>query len=152
MLLNQVAFYAETIEESDRIKDLFGLRNETWIKDTVTARSSVYGSGWETNVAELEFNYSMQIELEILRYIKGPSWHDVDRNLNRNSFISHIGIHLEDGEDFPPMPGCMLVQETITDNHTSEYLVKNGRTYHYKIFKLTQGSYIKYIKRIEVSF
>jgi hypothetical protein len=51
------------------------------------------------------------------------------------------------------MAGCRLVQETFTTKHTSEYLTKEGspgfgRKYHYRIFELSPGSYIKYIKRI----
>jgi hypothetical protein len=153
--IDQVAIYSETPEEIERIKALFGLQDAKWISDTVTAMSSVYGSGLEQNIAELLFNYDLGVELEILRYVSGPSWHDVRSSgmapavyVPPKSFISHIGIHLEDSEEFPPMPGCELVQETWTQSHTSKYLVANGRTYHYKIFELSPGSYIKYIKRI----
>lgn len=154
--MNQIAFYCETPEEVERIKALFGLQDGNWIADTVTAMSSVYGSGLEQNIAELLFNYHLGVELEILRYVSGPSWHDIRLTSTANgradsSFISHIGIHLDDNEDFPPMPGCELVQETWTQSHTSEYLVANGRKYHYRIFELSPGSYIKYIKRIHAT-
>lgn len=154
--MNQVAFYANTKEESDRIKAMFGLQDADWIIDTVTSQSSVFGSGTEQQVAELQFCYALGIELEILRYVVGPSWHDIRlystaNGRADNSFISHIGIHLEDNEDFPPMPGCELVQETRTESHTSKYLVANGRKYHYRIFELSPGSYIKYIKRVHAS-
>ncbi len=163
MKMDQVAFYAASDEEAEKIKAQLGLANSSWIKDTVTARSIVSGIEGE-NVAELQFNYDLEIELEILRYTKGPNWHlnnplmvpwlTKDRKVwHIPSFISHVGIHLGDEEDFPAMWHCKLVQETFTKSHTSEYLTKPGspgfgRLYHYKIFELSPGSYIKYIKRI----
>lgn len=158
MRIDQVAIYTETDSEIARIKAMFGLQDAEWSSDTVTAISSVYGSAPEQNVAELLFNYDLGIEFEILRYIEGPSWHDVRASgltpaiyIPPQPFISHIGLHLEDDEDFPDMPGCELVQETFTRSHTSKYLVENGRTYHYRIFQLSPGSYIKYIKRVHRS-
>lgn len=165
MKIDQIAFYAASDEEAARIKSQFKLTNAEWIKDTVTARSHIIDIGWvEEQVAELQFNYTLGIELEILRYIKGPSWHHSNPLLvpefskghkiwNVPSFISHVGIHLEDGESFPKMADCKLVQETLTKSHTSDYLTQPDspgykRTYHYKIFELSPGSYIKYIKRL----
>lgn len=162
MKMDQLAFYADTDVQANRIKDQLGLIDAEWIKDTVTAKSEVWPFSTEENVAELQFNYSLGIELEILRYVKGCSWHHqnplavkggFDRKGANLPFISHVGIHLEDNEDFPEMRYCPLVQETFTISHTSEYLTKEGspgfgRKYHYRIFELSPGSYIKYIRRI----
>lgn len=151
MKIDQIAFYAKDDDEASRLKKLLGLENAEWIEDVVTANSSVWGSRYEKNQAILMFNYDLGIELEILRYVAGPSWHDTYENLHHNkglSFISHVGIHLEDGEEFPEMPLCKLAQETWTINHTSPYLVQNGRTYHYRIYEVSPDTYIKYIKRI----
>jgi hypothetical protein len=161
MKCDQVAFYAVSNEEAEKIKVQLGLDKAEWIKDTVTARSIVRGEEGH-NIAELQFNYSLGIELEILRYISGPHWHKKNpfnvavatgMKFLYPPFISHVGIHLDDGEDFPAMEHCKLVQETFTINHTSEYLTKEGspgfgRKYHYRIHELSRGSYIKYIKRI----
>jgi hypothetical protein len=122
------------------------------IKDTVHARSKVLNFPEQPNTAELQFNYSLGIELEILRYVHGQNWH-LHNPLHRYSvpFISHVGIHLDDGEEFPAMEHGKLVQETWTISHTSEYLTTGagaGRKYHYRIFELSPGSYIKYIRRI----
>lgn len=150
MKIDQIAFYAATEGEADKIKVQFGLFNSQWIKDTVVANSTV-GSLKGVNVAELQFNYDLGIELEILRYIGGLSWHDSNPLRGDVSFISHVGIHLDDGEEFPWMPNCRLVQETFTQSHTAEYLTTGaaaGRKYHYRIFEMSPGSYIKYIRRI----
>lgn len=158
MKLDQIAFYAATPTHADEIKAQFGLTNAKWVLDTVTARSIVAGNDAEAeNVAELQFNYDRGIELEIIRYISGPHWH-VRRNPNFDKsrpFLSHAGIHLENGEDFPSTVWS-LVQETFTLSHTAEYLTKPGspgfgRKYHYRIFEVSPGSYIKYIKRINPS-
>lgn len=160
MKCDQIAFYAATQQQSDAIKAHFGLTHAEWVQDTVTARSIVNGVDG-INKAELQFNYSLGIELEILRYIEGMSWHHANplassaftRGLLKAPFISHVGIHLDDGEPFPEMAGCRLVQETFTLEHTGKYLTDPaspgfGRKYHYRIFELSPGSYIKYIARI----
>lgn len=157
MRLDQTAFYASTNEQAEQIKSQFGLADAEWIKDTVHARSIVWGAECE-NVAELQFNYSLGgHELEILRYVSGPNWHDPKALLYRQGFkvpfISHVGLHLDDGEEFPAMEHCKLVQETFTISHTAKYLTAPdspaaGRLYHYRIFELSPGSYIKYIRRI----
>jgi hypothetical protein len=161
MKLDQIAFYAATPALADEIKSQFGLTNAKWVLDTVTARSIVAGNDHDAeNVAELQFNYDLGIEFEILRYISGPHWH-IRRNPNfdkSRAFLSHAGIHLDDNEDFPlpDLRGWSLVQETFTISHTSEYLTQPGspgfgRKYHYRIFEVSPGSYIKYIKRINPS-
>lgn len=157
MKIDQIALYCSTDKQADQIKAQFGLTNAQWIQDTVTARSIVDGVEG-VNVAELQFNYDSGIELEILRYIDGPHWHlknqafgHLPADAEAPAFISHVGIHLDDGEEFPAMEHCKLVQETFTLSHTSEYLTTGpakGRLYHYRIFELSEGSYIKYIRRI----
>lgn len=154
MKIDQIAIYCSTDEQAEQIKAQFGLANSEWIKDTVHARSKVWDFLEQPNTAELQFNYSLGIELEIIRYIQGPNWHDpaeIIANGFKVPFISHIGIHLDDDEEFPAMEHCRLVQETWTVSHTSEYLTTGagaGRKYHYRIFEMAPGSYIKYIRRI----
>lgn len=157
MKIDQVAYYCATPHEANEIKIDLDLKDESaWIKDTVTAKSRVRKGNKIINcinVAELQFNYSLGIELEIIRYIKGDHWHP--EPLFRKS-ISHIGVHLEDGEAFPVLPHSQLVQETKTISHTSEYLTDPKspgykRLYHYRIFEMAPGNYIKYIRRIHAS-
>lgn len=163
MRADQIAFYALDDVQIEQIKAQLGLANSQWIKDTVTANSNVAVAeqGSMENIAELQFNYDLGIELEILRYISGPHWHLGnplfnptplgDRIWTTPPFISHVGIHLDDGEEFPAMEQCKLVQETFTISHTAPYLTTGpaaGRKYHYRIFEMSPGSYIKYIKRL----
>lgn len=157
MKIDQIAIYVEGDEDAARVKAQFGLSNAAWIKDTVKARSIVNGVEGE-NIAELQFNYDLGIELEILRYVSGPHWHLGNPLYGPKPiciavapFISHVGIHLDDEEVFPIMEHCNLVQETFTISHTAPYLTTGpaaGRKYHYKIFELSPGSYIKYIRRM----
>lgn len=149
MKCDQIAFYCDTPEQEKEFKALFGLQDAEWIKDTVIANSSVFGGRIQQNVAQLQFNYDLGIELEILRYVNGPSWHQ--SRPKDTPFISHIGLHLGDNEDFPKMKNCALVQETWTLQHTSPYLVTGagaGRRYHYRIFQVGPTDFVKYIKRI----
>lgn len=154
MKMDQLAIYCSTNEQAAQIKAQFGLSEAPWVLDTVTSRSKVWDLPEQSNKAELQFNYSLGIELEILRYVSGPHWADPASLLGEGfkvPFISHVGIHLEDGEEFPAMEHCKLVQETWTVSHTAPYLTTGpaaGRKYHYRIFKLSSGSYIKYIRRI----
>ena len=154
MKIDQIAFYCSTLEQASQVKAQFGLINANWIQDTVVARSKVWDLQEQSNTAELQFNYDLGIELEILRYIKGPHWADPAQLLYNGfkvPFISHVGIHLDDGEEFPAMANCRLVQETWTISHTAPYLTTGpaaGRKYHYRIFEMSPGSYIKYIRRI----
>lgn len=156
MKIDQIAYYCNSDIAAQQLKEWFGLQDKEWIKDVVTGRSTM-SIGSRTyiaqNVAELQFNYDLGIELEILKYIQGDHFHMESSNLSSKPYISHVGIHLEDHEDFPQMSGAKLIQETFTISHTAEYLTKPGspgygRTYHYRIFQAQKGSFIKYIKRI----
>ena len=159
MKIDQIAFYARSVEQIVEIKTMFGLLDAKWIEDQVTAKSLFRDGKWCVNKANLLFNYDLGIELEVLSYVDGDHWH-INNPLHITKlheapqpFISHVGIHLADGEAFPEMVGYKLVQETFTFNHMGEYFgvgqPGHGRTYHYKIFEFTPGSYIKYIKRIQ---
>jgi hypothetical protein len=154
MKVDQVAIYAVDERVVEEVKADFNLTNAVWTRDVVTAYSKVIiGNelkGGE-NVAELLFNYDLGgIEFEIIRYLSGYHWHAA--HLANRKFISHIGVHLDDGEPFPLLAG-RIVQETWTQTHTSDYLTNPTspgylRTYHYRIFELSPGSYIKFIRRI----
>jgi hypothetical protein len=154
MKIDQVAYYCTDDHAVKDLKDNLGLKKSAWVTDTVTGMSKVVlPNGTITsgeNVAELQFNYSLGIELEILRYISGPHWHAL---YMPRLFISHIGVHLEDGEAFPSMQHSRIVQETRTLKHTSEYLTDPsspgfGRTYQYRIYEMGPHNYIKFIRRV----
>src|SRR6478736_3966760 len=101
MKMDQIAFYCPTEEAEVQVKENFGLMHyDDWVKDTVVAESWVKDIGYVKTVGWLQFNYSLGVELEILRYVEGKSWHDRDRMPDGQPFISHIGIHLEDCEEF----------------------------------------------------
>lgn len=161
MKIDQIAFYCADDKAEAIIKAHFGLQDAEWKKDTVTAISRFHADGEVidevTNIGYLQFNYDLGIELEILRYDDDSEhWHMEQvwkqRLLGANfPFISHVGIHLDEGEDFPVVDANMflLVQETWTKSHTNPYVVEKKRLYHYRIYKCKgSNSYIKYIKRV----
>lgn len=163
MKLDQIAFYCETEEAERKCKASLGLLDASWAEDVVTGKSRVMHPDGSVvsglNVGLLKFNYDLGIEVEILRYISGIHWH-------RNNPVwlakkeddwmqSHIGFHIADGADFPPMnKEFNLVQETETVSHTNPFLTDPnsrgfGRKYKYKIFSTpTPGLYFKYIARV----
>jgi hypothetical protein len=155
MKIDQVAYYAATEIAADEIKADFGLTNAVWVKDIVTGVSKVaIGATFTSGIsqAELSFNYNLGVELEIIRYLSGPHWHQGNVT-HAHKFMSHVGCHLEDGEPFPLMPHSRLVQETQTTSHTSDYLTLPdspgyNRKYHYRIYEMGPGTYVKFIKRI----
>lgn len=154
MKIDQIAFYCKTDNEERQVKEHFGLSDAEWIKDNVVS-SSIIGGKEYANTASLQFNYDLGIELEILRYTCGLNWHINNPGKGvTHPFISHVGIHLGDGEPFPDEAGRFifkLVQETFTQSHTAEYLTTGpgaGRLYHYKIYEMAPGHYVKYIRRI----
>lgn len=156
MKMDQIAFYARNRLEEFNIKALLGLGDAEWIVDQVMGHVEVgidlnTNSGIEGNsVGLLQFNYDRGIEIEILRYMEGPNWHDNNPALyGGGGFISHIGYHLEDDEEFPRL-ASPLVQKMETKAHTNPFLVEKGRRYLYQIYdtRAVLGCYSKFIKRI----
>lgn len=149
MKLDQIAYYCATDEQAERVKRQFGLQNAAWAKDTVTAEVSVARESglprWQgTNVAELQFNESLGIQLEIIRYIEGLHWCMYHPFFDMDTYIAHVGIHVGD-DGFPThLDDQQLAQRAVTKHHTAF----NDRTYEYRIYKLTPGVYVKYIQRI----
>lgn len=158
MKLDQIAYYCRTAEAEAKVKSLLGLTDAPWVKDTVTSLVSVWPvnrSATEMklrasmNVADLQFCYKLGMEFEIIRYIEGPHWLDCFAS-NPEPFVAHVGLHLDDGEEFPAMDGCRIAQEAFTMHHTAPELNDGpmaGRKYHYRIFELSPGNFIKYIRR-----
>lgn len=150
MKIDQLSFYVSTAEQETDVKRWFGLLEAEWLYDTVTAISAVRGSREAQSVGLLQFNYSLGIELEILRYLSGPHWLQARPDYG-NVLISHIGLHLADNEPWPT--GGLLVQETTTIHHTNEHFhdpasPMYGRQYHYRIHELGPTSHVKYIRRL----
>lgn len=161
MKCDQVAYYCQTLHDVRQAKAVLGLSKANWISDQVTTSSDVLQSNGQwgnfTNVAYLEFNYDLGIEIELLTYVSGPNWQMY--NMARGSGIipSHIGFHLAEGEDFPDAIErqgnyveslFQLVQESWTMKHSNPELVSSGKRYQYKIFKIGNAAYVKYIRRI----
>lgn len=147
MQMNQIAFYCATAGAEMQVKAMLGLREAAWVSDTVYADVKVRGKKGQ-NVAELQFNYDLGCELEILRYIDGPHW--MMHIMSSTPFLAHIGIHLPDGANWPLIADWQLVQEAETYKHTAEHLNTGyaaGRKYSYRIYEVNSHTFIKYIRR-----
>jgi len=156
MKLNQICFYAPTEFHSDKIKILFGLQGAPWIYDTVEMLSRLPpGEAWHESIAELQFCETLGMQFEIMRFTKGMHWNLNNKAIDNGAFfLAHIGIHLDDGADWPYLDARVrLVQESKTISHTAEAFHEKtspqyGRRYWYKIYEFAPGVYIKYIRRI----
>lgn len=155
MKIDQICWYAHNDEQVEEIKKRFGLLGKEWIEDTATGNVLVRHSRGGTIIHDtatglLRFNYDLGIELEILTYLSGAHWHAYrPEYLAGETFMSHIGIHMEPGEKEPDDEDN-IVQEMVTTRHTNPYVVGKKRTYRYVIRDTTAqlGCFTKYIWRI----
>lgn len=156
MHLNQLAFYCSTISQALHIKSVFGLQHADWIIDTVTMNVRLPPDNAEHHaVAELQFNESLGMQFEILRMLEGPCW--LDEYTHASNFVpllSHIGLHLGADEGWPDMlSNAKLIYAATTIKHTHENFHTVGhpqyrRQYAYRIYEITPGIFVKYIKRL----
>ena len=97
------------------------------------------------NVAELQFNESWGMQLEIIRYVDGLHWCMFNPAFDvEDVFIAHAGVHIGNGEWPAHLADEKLVQQAFTKHHTAF----TDRTYQYRIYEMAPGTYIKYIQRI----
>lgn len=159
--IDQLCYYAANEEAEASIKRNLNLQDARWVEDIATSMT-IYnvGTPQEHRIqtkSRLQYNYDLGIELEILTFLEGVHW------LFLNSFedpavlskplFSHVGVHLLSNEEFPVLD-WPIVMESLTLSHTSEYLTKEGspgfgRKYHFKIYKISEGNFIKYIYRVQ---
>ena len=150
LVLDQIAFYAPDVYAQEAIKVMLGLDQAEWTEDIVTGEVKVFNEPSAVSKAKLLFNYDHGIELEILTYLDGPHWHMPSparpNPMPRNSFMSHIGFHVND----EPLPDLRwpIAQSMITTHHTNPAIA--GRAYQYVIYdtKKLLGIDLKYIKRL----
>ena len=78
MKLDQLAFYCVGNDAALHVKKTLGLQDAQWSHDTVTSEVTVWRERMEpwqgVNVAELQFNESWGMQLEIIRYVDGLHW------------------------------------------------------------------------------
>lgn len=154
---DQIAFIARSDADEIRIKKTLGLTNSEWIEDQVVAKGFVEGyEGEQENVAKLQFCYAYGIEVEILRYIDGPNYPDLEGKYIPSCRLGHIGFHVDKGTEVPAaargfMFPSVVVQSVVTQSHTNQFLIDSGRRYRYEIYNTTPlfGFHLKTIERIE---
>jgi hypothetical protein len=154
MKLDQIAYYAHNENQSQDIKKAMGLEHGEWVLDRAAGEvlNPQVSPVWEASVGDLQFNYDLGVEFEILTYLEGPHWHeDKLECLHGEPFLSHLGFHMDAGEAVPAhvLEKGILVQEMNTHSHSNEYVNSRNRTYHYEIYQMPSGPDLKYIWRIE---
>lgn len=154
--LDQIAFIARSDEDEMRIKTMLRLDQANWVEDIVIAKGVVHGeNGIKENTAKLLFNYDMGIEIEILRYLEGPNYADLDGRYIKSCRPAHIGFHLEKGCTIPEgfkdwVFPANIIQQVETQSHTNQFLIDTGRRYRYTIYDTTPlfGMNLKVIERL----
>lgn len=143
--IDQLAYIAYSDADERAIKVALGLQDAVWVEDIVLAKGTVRGVEGE-NVAKLLFNYDMGVEVEILRYTSGPNY----ASGLTGGRLCHVGIHA-DANGPAPTFDAKIIQEVWTQTHTNDYLLANGRKYHYTIYDTfaALGVFTKVIERIE---
>lgn len=146
MKADQYAMYVQSASQADLLKRKLNLQNAAWINDRVTAQCRVVGHGLDvhTCVYNLSFCDAMGIQFEIIRVISGPAWFPPTAFIGQ----AHFGYHLDKGEEWPDMSPWPLVQECLQTEHTNPALIAAKKTYQYRIYKINEGCYWKFIRRV----
>jgi hypothetical protein len=147
--IDQLAFCAWTDKDEDFIKSFLKLENNDWIEDTVTARGTVGALDDATNTAKLLFNYDLEHEVEILRYIDGPNYLQLaDMPGGR---MCHIGSHFIGDGDAVPRVDAPIIQQLVTQTHTNPFQAEHNRHYRYTIYNTYNrlGLFFKIIERLD---
>lgn len=146
--IDQLAFCAWDDKDEHFIKSFLKLEEADWIEDTVTARGTVGAYEDATNVAKLQFNYDLEHEVEILRYLEGPNYLDLaDIPGGR---ICHVGSHFV-GDGNVPRVDAPIIQQLVTQTHTNPFQAEHNRHYRYTIYNTYRplGLFFKIIERLD---
>jgi hypothetical protein len=139
MKIDQIAIATDDpINSMIKLSIALGLNPGSWVQDTVEATANVFGVAG-TNTAQLNFNYDLNFELEVLRYEKGDNWHQ--RRIEQGAvfpFLSHLGAHCTEDECQEHILrmeriGVGIAQEVWTKSHTNP-VIAGKRLYHYVVF------------------
>lgn len=146
--IDQLAFCAWNDQDEKNIKRFLKLESNDWIEDTVTAKGTVGALDDVTNVAKLLFNYDLEHEVEILRYMDGPNYlmlRDVP-----GGRMCHIGSHFV-GEGDVPRVDAPIIQQLVTEKHTNPFQAEHNRHYRYTIYDTYRrmGLFFKVIERLD---
>lgn len=146
--IDQLAFCAWTDEDEEAIKSFLKLEKANWIEDTVTARGQVYKNMEARNTAKLLFNYDLEHEVEILRYIEGPNYLALAEMPGGR--MCHVGSHFIGDGDVPRVD-APIIQQLVTETHTNPFQAENNRHYRYTIYNTYQrlGLFFKIIERLD---
>lgn len=146
--IDQLAFCAWTDKDEQFIKSFLKLEQAEWKEDIVTAKGMVGAFDDVTNVAKLQFNYDLEHEVEILRYLDGPNYLMLtDMPGGR---MCHIGSHFIGDGDVPRLD-VPIIQQLVTQTHTNPFQAEHNRHYRYTIYNTYQrlGLFFKIIERLE---
>lgn len=146
--IDQLAFCSRGEDDDKLIKQFLQLEDKPWIEDIVTAKGMVGAFDSVTNVAKLQFNYDLEHEVEILRYLEGPNY--LDLAAVPGGRMCHIGSHFVGDGDVPRVHAPIL-QQLVTQNHTNPFQAEHNRHYRYTIYNTysRMGLFFKIIERLD---
>jgi hypothetical protein len=147
--IDQLAFCARSDDDEKFIKQFLKLDKGDWIEDTVTAKGFVRGFGEDvTNIAKLQFNYALEHEVEILRYLSGPNY--LDKAAVPGGRMCHIGSHFVGKADVPRVD-APIIQQLVTQTHSNPFQAEHNRHYRYTIYDTYNrlGLFFKIIERLD---
>lgn len=146
--IDQLAFCSRSDDDDKLIKEFLQLADEPWIEDTVTAKGTVGAFDDVTNIAKLQFNYSLELEVEILRYLNGPNY--LDLAAVPGGRMCHIGSHFVGSGDVPRVH-APIIQQLVTQTHSNPFQAEHNRHYRYTIYNTYSrlGLFFKVIERLD---
>jgi len=149
MKLDQIAIHDATGLPLKKFYDSLGANS--WADDIVISKGIILFDDTyhkTENTAHLSFNYNLfPMEFELINYIEGDNF----LRFTTYGTISHFGSHVNSihvWREFMKVRDFTLVQEVITQSHTSDKVHPNRR-YHYAIYRHPKTKLcLKLIERI----
>jgi hypothetical protein len=144
MTFDQIAIYTPDLMKQVNTYSNAGFSEWTFDVVTAVARVMRYAtphSSWDTVEfrAKLAFNYQLMdgVEYELIAPFTSPNY--IERMDTYPNHIAHLGVHVEDQEEWDLVKqqlkvGDRILQECWTLDHENE-AVPDDRSYRYAIFR-----------------
>lgn len=153
MKFDQIAIVSDVDFRLKSVFDGLMLGDTEWFKDVVEAKGVIWRNGLikVENRAVLQFNYDIipGKEFELIAYVDGLNFLEWVPPGMVSHMASHV-IDIENHRQLLQLKGWHLIQEVVTQSHTSPK-VPDDRRYHYAIYEHPAVKYrLKLIERTDV--
>ena len=153
MKFDQIAIVADIDFRLKSVYDGLMLNTTKWFKDCVEAKGVIWRNGFKKveNRAVLMFNYDIipGKEFELIAYVDGENFLE----WVPPGMVSHMAAHvinIDNNRAVLQLKGWRLIQEVVTQSHTSKKVAENRR-YHYAIYEHPAIDYrLKLIERTDI--